>query len=198
MKPRLRIEFGPSRGANYADAVRLAKKHVSYIEVSPGRHRITLSGNEVLFALPLADLARGWRSTRIRVNGRIVPASRYWKLLDIALRDLPYCYTERGGECKGVCLPLRKAKPKNRQHARLLVLEEFLDLCPAFRWRHVGPIGAGLYPPPPGLPQEVRARVSTSPERIIGHMGRKLAEEEPDKPEPPGLRVIDGGKEDEP
>jgi hypothetical protein len=92
MPPTIEMSFGHSRALNYDTLVELAQEFDTYTVTGSGtkiRHTVTVSGEDVLeedFGT-LLDFCRELKSTKIRVNGKIIGRTKMWQLHLLLIRD---------------------------------------------------------------------------------------------------------------
>jgi hypothetical protein len=82
------LRFRNSSSCYYRDAIRLAKALPHHEEITEARRtehicRFGTSASELAALLELWDLVRGWRSTRLLINGLAVRPRQRWAMLQI-------------------------------------------------------------------------------------------------------------------
>jgi len=157
----LEISFGKSRSLAYDTLVELAQGFDTYQTSGTGaklRHIVTVSG-EAILDRPLGtllDFCRELKSTRIRINGRLIGRTEMWQLHLTRLPPIRRCWDRNGEHCGGNCEIFRAAladasappllfvttdgpvtdKPRpgpTLKEAYRIVENTALELCPSFR-----------------------------------------------------------------
>jgi hypothetical protein len=82
------LHFRNSTSCYYGEAIRLAKALQHHEEITEGRRtqhicRFGTSASELAALLEVWDLVRGWRSTRLLINGLAVRPRQRWAMLQI-------------------------------------------------------------------------------------------------------------------
>jgi len=171
MPSTLAISFGHSRSLTYDTLVELAQEFDTYQVTGAGaklRHTVTVSGEEILDQPigTLLDFCRELKSTRIRINGRLIGRTEMWQLHLTRLPPIRRCWDRNGEHCGGRCEMFRQiieaatASPlvfirpdgpvtgKKRpgptlKEAYRMVETSALELCPAFDVERIPELVAG-------------------------------------------------------